>query len=159
MGSDNPRILGIDPGLTGGLALWKFHKIERAWNMPTYAVTKGRKTRKHLDLDKITIQIAFAEIDFAIIEAQQAYKGQGVSTTFTTGKNYGALLGLLHGLEIATKIVTAQAWKKALSLGKDKQLSFDLATKLFPDASHFWLRKKDDGVAEAALLAHYGASI
>jgi crossover junction endodeoxyribonuclease RuvC len=153
--------LGIDPGLSGGLALLKAGKIVSAWNMPTLTVVKNRKNRRNLDTEEVAkiMTCRPGECVTAIIEQQQAYKGQGVSTTFTTGKNYGVLLGLLDGLDIPFKIVTPQAWKKALKLGKDKQLSFDLANKLFPDAGHFWKRKKDDGVAEAALLAHYGASL
>jgi crossover junction endodeoxyribonuclease RuvC len=151
-------IVGIDPGLTGGFAVWMDGKIVDAWNTPTFAVVKNHKKRNHLDCAKIIMDLQNIHEPHVIIEQQQAYKGQGVSTTFTTGKNYGILLGLLDGLDIPYTIVTPQAWKKALKLGKDKQLSFDLGNELFPDACHHWLRKKDDGVVEAALLAHYGAT-
>ena len=150
------NILGIDPGLSGGFAWLYDGKIAKAWNMPVFAVVNGRKKRNHLDTEAIMEIMGKDKFDFAVIERQQAYEGQGVSTTFTTGKNFGILLGLLDGLGITIKNVTPQAWKKALKLSTDKQLSFDLATKLFPGAAHFWTRKKDDGVAEAALLAHYG---
>lgn len=152
-------ILGIDPGLSGGFAWYIDGEIIDAWNMPVYMVSQGRKKRNHLDTCRIKEIMQADAYDFVVIERQQAYKGQGVSTTFTTGKNFGILLGLLDGLKIPIKNVTPQAWKKALKLGKDKQLSFDLGNKLFPDATHFWTRKKDDGVVEAALLAHYGATM
>jgi hypothetical protein len=130
-----------------------------AWNTPTFTVVRNRKNRRELDCDKIISSLDFIKnLDFAVIEQQQAYKGQGVSTTFTTGKNYGILLGILEALPVNIQIVSPIRWKKALKLGKDKQLSFDLGTELFPDATHFWKRKKDDGVVEAALLAHYGAT-
>ena len=156
-------ILGIDPGLSGGFAVWKDGKIVDAWNTPTFTVVRNRKNRRELDCDQIGKIIAIASMSrpspIAVIEQQQAYRGQGVSTTFTTGKNYGILIGLLEGLDIPFEVVSPIRWKKALKLGKDKQLSFDLGNKLFPDATHFWTRKKDDGVVEAALLAHYGATM
>ena len=32
-----------------------------------------------------------------------------------------------------------------------------IATRLYPNSTHLWKRKSDDGVAEAALIAMYGS--
>ena len=159
-------ILGIDPGLSGGFALTRWdgsgkREIVEAWNTPTFTVLRNKKNRRELDMpiirEILECYLPFnAIVDFAVIESQQAMPGQGVSTTFTTGKNYGILIGILNTLNIPTRIVAPQTWKRALGITKDKETSFTLARKLFPDAGDYWLRKKDDGVAEAALIAHYG---
>jgi hypothetical protein len=39
----------------------------------------------------------------------------------------------------------------------DKDVSRQRASALLPRHSGLWLRKKDDGRAEAALIAYYGA--
>lgn len=153
-------ILGIDPGLSGGFALLWYGEHERtimdAWNTPTFTVLRNKKNRRELDIPKIKAIFSDARIGSAVIESQQAMPKQGVSTTFTTGKNYGILIGVLATLAIPYHIVAPQTWKRALGITKDKETSFALARKLFPHDGDFWKRKKDDGVAEAALLAHYG---
>jgi hypothetical protein len=45
-----------------------------------------------------------------------------------------------------------------MRLSTDKNASRALASQFFPDCSDQWKRVKDDGRAEAALIAHYGWS-
>lgn len=54
---------------------------------------------------------------------------------------------------------TPRVWKEKMGLSKDKDASLRLATRVFGEqaALRFWPRKKDEGVAEAALLALYWA--
>jgi crossover junction endodeoxyribonuclease RuvC len=49
-------------------------------------------------------------------------------------------------------------WKRALGVKGDKDVSRQRASALLPRHSGLWLRKKDDGRAEAALIAYYGAA-
>ena len=52
--------------------------------------------------------------------------------------------------------MTPQRWKKALSLGQGKDAARARASQLLPAHAHYWQRVKDDGRAEAALIAVYG---
>ena len=73
---------------------------------------------------------------------------------FTVGLGYGAWLGVLATLRLPYTAVRPVVWKKAFSLGKDKEASRLRAMQLYPGAD---LRlKKHHGRAEALLLAHYG---
>ena len=59
------------------------------------------------------------------------------------------------------RLVTPQTWKKVYGLkgGKEnKDMSRQKASQLFPTYANLWARKKDDGRAEAVLLAHYGST-
>jgi crossover junction endodeoxyribonuclease RuvC len=56
-------------------------------------------------------------------------------------------------------LVKPQKWKKHFSLDKDKDKSRALANRRFPDNHQDFARKKDDGRAEAALIALYGAEV
>jgi Holliday junction resolvasome RuvABC endonuclease subunit len=88
-----------------------------------------------------------------IIEAVHSMPGQGVSSSFKFGMAYGAAISIVERFNCTWHMVTPQRWKKALQLDSDKQKSLDLARQLWPNAP--LLRKKDNGRAEALLLAEY----
>jgi hypothetical protein len=57
---------------------------------------------------------------------------------------------------VPTFEVDPSAWKKTMRLSTDKNASRALASQYFPDCADQWARVKDDGRAEAALIALYG---
>jgi len=63
--------------------------------------------------------------------------------------------GVVAACGIPTTLVSPQKWKRELELSKDKNQSLEMARMLWPDSDKF-KRKKDDGRAEAALIAMYG---
>ena len=73
---------------------------------------------------------------------------------FTIGYGYGLWVGILASMQLPYTAVRPAVWKKAFSLGKDKEASgfgpcsFTLGQRL--------RLKKHHGRAEALLLAHYG---
>jgi hypothetical protein len=82
---------------------------------------------------------------------------QGVSSTFKFGASYGAVLGVLAALKIRTVLVSPTTWKRHFALDSDKEKSRALALRTFAQTPEHCARKKDDGRAEAALLALFGA--
>jgi crossover junction endodeoxyribonuclease RuvC len=58
---------------------------------------------------------------------------------------------------VPTEYVSPQKWKRHFGLTSDKDESRRAASRLLPKSAHLWARVKDDGRAEAALLAIYGA--
>jgi crossover junction endodeoxyribonuclease RuvC len=59
-------------------------------------------------------------------------------------------------------LVVPQVWKKAYGIPggrENKDMARQKASMLFPKYAHLWARKKDDGRAEAVLLAHYGLKL
>ena len=67
------------------------------------------------------------------------------------------ILGVLAGNGVATELVRPAVWKKAARIGKDKGSARKAAQERFPDAADLFARVKDDGRAEAALLARWRA--
>jgi crossover junction endodeoxyribonuclease RuvC len=51
--------------------------------------------------------------------------------------------------------VRPQVWTKALGVGSDKGAHREAACRLFPTDAEQFARVKDDGRADAALLAHW----
>jgi len=79
-----------------------------------------------------------------------------VSSMFRFGQGYGAIQMALAGHKIPTRLVTPAKWKSHFGLSRDKGVSRGLAMQRFPEQSQMFSRVKDDGRAEAALIALYG---
>ena len=65
----------------------------------------------------------------------------------------GVVKGVLSTLEIPYTLVTPAKWKQHFNLGRDKDASRATATRLFPKMSQKFEQKKNDGRAEATLIA------
>lgn len=150
-------ILGIDPGYSGALAFLRpaTHELV-VFDMP---LTKGKSGKDEVDLRKLNEIIepdrAFSRF-VAVIEQVHAMPNQGISSAFRFGEGYGALLmGITaHGYEVH-KVIPAN-WKKAFGLSQDKGVSRGFASQQFPNEAKSFARVKDDGRAEASLIALYG---
>ena len=88
-----------------------------------------------------------------VVEAVHAMPKQGVSSTFKFGMAYGAAISLAQRFNVHVNGVAPRIWKKALKLDSDKDTSLLLARELWPNAP--LARKKDNGRAEALLLAYW----
>lgn len=162
--SDRSLILGVDPGYRGALALYDFESknLIEVMDMPikSYMLTSGR-TRKEVKKEELSFWLDMNRdlIKFAIIEEVGAAPGNGGVSLF----NFGFSTGLLHGLIAANHIqiitVKPTVWKSNLGLTSNKMLSCQKAQVTFPSHKNLFLRSKDDGRAEAALLAKYGERI
>lgn len=151
-------IVGIDPGKTGAMAILfddgtaTFHDVPRiklkGKDKPSWGLW-ARSWRMALD---------FALPDMIVIEDVSARPGQGVTSMFT----FGRTLGFVHGLVASTTscpihFVTPSVWKARLGLlNSSKGASREKCANLYPSTAVQLSRVKDDGRAEAALLAHYG---
>ena len=148
------HIMGIDPGLSGGVAVLRSMPIGVEWidgkRMPTHVV--GSKTHvKARDLQQF---IQHWNPDVIVIEQVNAMPKQGVSSTFTFGMAYGAVCALADAYAVPVEFVTPRRWKDKLGLSNDKRASLDAASRFWPDAVD-WSVKANDGIAEAALIAKW----
>lgn len=147
-------ICGIDPGFTGALAFISKNKIESIKDMPLVKV--GRK--KQVCAKSVAALLLQFSPQIAVIENVHSMPAQGVASTFTFGYNAGILLGVCEALGIHTVMVAPQVWKGALALSVNKRDSILLAKKKWPRYEHYFMRQKDNGRAEAALIASLALS-
>lgn len=92
------------------------------------------------------------------IERVNAMPGQGVTSMFNFGLNYGWLLGQLDAYDIPYETVLPKKWKAEFGLTGDKTNSIEVCKRLFPKVSLLRTercKKDDDGKAEALLMAEY----
>ena len=92
--------IGIDPGLSGGIAIMKPEGIVIVV-IPTNTIQKAGKNKRIIDHDglKKIFEVFKTETCYATIEKQQAMSKQGVKqgvgAMVTLGIGYGALLQVL----------------------------------------------------------------
>lgn len=148
-------VLGIDPGLNGGLAFLNEEGITLV-PMPTIA-------GKDYDIQAIKRYLVEFKPVLTVLEQQISMPGQGLSSTLQTGKGYGILLGLLAGMEMPHQVISAKTWQGKLFTGVAAKLdtkakSEIIAKRIFPSAD---FRRSDrarvaaDGLTDAACIAEY----
>jgi crossover junction endodeoxyribonuclease RuvC len=152
------RILGIDPGATGAFALYDT-SLEALWvdDMPSARVLVGKAKRLQLNEVALAQAIASGEPDVAWIERVHALPKQGVTSSFSFGLAYGIVRGILASTGVPYFLITPQEWKRSFRLGPDKSEARLVASRMFPANVASFARAKDDGRAEAALLALFGS--
>ena len=152
------RFLGVDPGLEGALALWDTTTDTLiVQDMPIVTYQMGRSRRRELNECVLAGFVREMRPDYAWVEKVHSMPKQGVASSFNFGVGFGVVRGVLGALDVRVAFVTAQEWKRFFRLGADKQQSRLAAARLFPDHSKLFARQRDDGRAEASLLARFGA--
>jgi Crossover junction endodeoxyribonuclease RuvC len=150
------RVLGVDPGVRGGLAIVNDGEICTlidGIDIPTV----GGAAKERVDVLAIRNWIKRHAPQFAFIERAQALPKQGSSSGFKYGRATGSIEAAIILSEIPLEIVEPTVWKRYWRLpGKDKERARQKALELFPAAHGALARKKDHGRAEAGLLALYG---
>ena len=145
--------IGIDPGLTGAIAIYSDGEIE-LHDMPVSAKTAG----KGQQLNLAALHDLLRGIDGEVwMEQVGPMPGQGVTSMFGFGRSVGQIEGVIAALGLPVQYVTPQKWKRPLGLiGRDKDAARTLAIQRFPAVASMLARKKDCGRADALLIAYHG---
>lgn len=150
------RIIGCDPGMSGGFAVLEDGALVEIFPTPTMELHNGRRA---LDASAVMIWLQRHDDCRTLwLEKAQAMPRDGAVGAFAYGKGVGILTGLVLGLSIPLAEITPQDWRRVMGLpnGAGKDASRAMAQKLWPTMAHLFARKKDDGLAEAALIAEAG---
>ena len=158
--------IGIDPGLSGGIAIMKPEGIETAI-MPTTTIKKANKDKRVIDHDglKKIFEVFKSEPCYAMIEEQQSMskggKPQGVISMVTLGLGFGALLQVLTDFNIDFERVNPQDWQKEFGIanGDTKAQALEVCQSLFPKLNLLGTEKSrvaHKGVVDAVLIMQYG---
>jgi crossover junction endodeoxyribonuclease RuvC len=140
--------VGIDPGKSGAMALISSEGEGMVMDYP------GDVTLAADFLQGWKIEY---DIRLVALEAVHALPKQGVKSTFSLGRYFGAWEGILAAFGIPHVLVSPREWQKGVVKPSDgpnpKARSLTVARRLFPgvDLSH----KKDHGKADALLLAYW----
>lgn len=152
--------LGVDPGKTGAIAFLDPVSMDLlVHDMPLSKTTTGKEEIDLRALAFLLSPISGFDRLIGVIERVSSRPNDSGPGAFTFGQGYGALrMGVIgHGYE--DHYVTPAVWKKHFKLNQDKGVSRSYAQTRFPRFANLFTRVKDDGRAEAALIALYGAEL
>ena len=151
------RIIGIDPGLSGGIAILDDLKIFDVFDMPI--MSEGKKNKNQLNsaqLVNIIKKNIVSGNTFVIVEQVSAMPGQGVTSMFNFGQTFGSIKGICAALNLPIFYVRPAKWKKHFELiNSSKDASRTKVIEMYPSISGRLSKKKDVNKADAILIARY----
>lgn len=164
--------IGIDPGMSGCLAVLGPGDRVRFVSTPTLPTGKGNRRRYDVPGLVELVRRASEGAAFLAIERQQSFPGQGVASSFSTGYGYGLWLAAITAARVPFETVAPATWKAALKIKAlpggggsaasrkkaAKALAIETAQRLYPNANLLPTersRTPSADLAEALLLAHY----
>ena len=150
-------ILGIDPGINGGLCIIKNKEVIDKQVMFTVG-----KDRKEYDIHAIVDYVKNWNVDLTILEKAQPHFRDGCKQGFKTGFGFGMLQTILITLKIPFKLVASKDWQRVLFKGLNcddtKTASVLYCKRLFPHID--WTptersKKAHDGMTDACCIGMY----
>ena len=152
------KIIGIDPGLSGAIAIMQEKKVIHLVDMPI--MSEGKKNKRQLNSAQL-VKIIKENIEnndeiAVIVENVSAMPGQGVTSMFNFGQTFGAIKGVCAALELPIFFVRPSKWKKHFDLiNSSKDASRTKAIEMYPALSNQLAKKKDVNKSDAILIARF----
>ena len=139
------RIIGIDPGLSGAIAILEDSKIKELFDMPV--MPDGKKNKRQLNsaflVKLLKENIESLENTVMVVEQVNAMPGQGVTSMFNFGQTFGAIKGICAALGLPIFLVRPAKWKKHFELiNSTKDASRTKAIEMYPFFSEQLSKKK-----------------
>lgn len=157
------KVVGIDPGVSGAVAVVTGVDKAAVYDVPVVKGRRGGEGHSYYDLQGMLELLAecAAGATVCVVECCQPRPGISRVATFSLAYSYGCWLMACTALELPLESVRPQVWKRYMLPGgvgasASKELARIRAAELFPSLRHMLTKKKDDGRADALLLAEYG---
>ena len=152
------KIIGVDPGLSGAIAILENNKVLSLFDMPV--MPEGKKNKRQLNSAQLVKllkdNISKNEEISVVIEQVNAMPGQGVTSMFNFGQTFGAIKGICAALGLPVFFVRPSKWKKHFELiNSSKDSSRTKAIEMYPKLSNQLSKKKDVNKSDAILIARF----
>ena len=152
------KIIGIDPGLSGAVAVMQDKKVINIYDMPVMA--EGKKNKRQLNSSQlvniIKENIHEDEETIVVVEQVNAMPGQGVTSMFNFGQTFGAIKGVCAALKLPIFFVRPSKWKKYFELiNSSKDASRTKVIEMYPTLSGQLAKKRDVNKSDAILIAKF----
>ena len=151
-------IFGIDPGLSGAVAVLEENEVIDIIDIPV--MSEGKKNKRQLNSAHLSQYIEKNTLDasktIVVVEQVNAMPGQGVTSMFNFGQTFGAIKGISAALKLPIFFVRPSKWKKHFELLKSsKDASRTKAIEMYPSLADKLSRKKDVNKSDAILIARF----
>ena len=164
------KIIGIDPGFSGAIAVIEDGKTLYTFDMPTVEIMVGKKQRQAYDVTALaTLLLTLNNCDMAFVEkvapVQAKFGSSSGSSNFHLGYCLGMLQTALECTPIRYELIKPKEWQKHFGIVRPeddkkwntKGAAYQVAKGLFPDAELTTTRGRVlDGRSDALLIAEYG---
>ena len=152
------KIIGIDPGLSGAIAILENNKVLNIFEIPV--MSEGKKNKRQLNSAQLVKllrdNITKNEEVSVVVEQVNAMPGQGVTSMFNFGQTFGAIKGVCAALGLPIHFVRPSKWKKHFELiNSSKDSSRTKAIEMYPALSNDLSSKKDVNKSDAILIARF----
>ena len=156
------KIIGIDPGLSGAIAVLENNKVLNIFDIPV--MSEGKKNKRQLNsalmVNLLKENINKEEEVAVVVEQVNAMPGQGVTSMFNFGQTFGAIKGICAALELPIFFVRPSKWKKHFELiNSSKDASRTKAIEMYPNLSSQLSKKKDVNKSDAILIARFYSEV
>ena len=146
------KIIGIDPGLSGAIAILENNQVINIFEIPV--MSEGKKNKRQLNsallVSLLKENINNSEEVAVVVEQVNAMPGQGVTSMFNFGQTFGAIKGICAALDLPIFFVRPSKWKKHFELiNSSKDSSRTKAIEMYPKLSNQLAKKKDENKSEA----------
>lgn len=152
------KVMGIDPGITGAIALLEDGYLIEVVDMPV--LEDGAKGRRTVNAPLLASIVYRMQPDVAFVEFVGPRPGEGAVGAFTFGRCRGCIEGVLAGCGVSQTLITPPVWKRAVGIAPGKEGAKDAARseaiRRWPGLAAQFARKCDHGRAEAAFCAVAG---
>jgi crossover junction endodeoxyribonuclease RuvC len=155
------KILGVDPGKSGGLSIIdEAMNLIECYHMP---LKKGADGKDHVCPISVHEILSKHQIELAVIEKVGARPRQGVTSMFNFGDAYGIVRAISEINSVQTIYVTPQKWRGFQSLsGLSKEQIAEVAFNIFGEEKIYGrknnkgTRSVKDGISDSLMIAKYG---
>ena len=154
--SPGALVIGIDPGNSGGLVLLSaaaaFSTSPTCLASPTAQRDVRPSTRLYWQHHPSLVARQ------RVLRICRRRPTDAKVAAFAFGRCRGAIEGTLAALGVPVTMLTVPTWRRAVGLppGATKEMSRGEAIRRFPDHAAMFARVRDDGSAEASLIAIAG---
>ena len=152
------KIIGIDPGLSGAIAILENNKVEKIFDIPV--MPEGKKNKRQLNSAQLVKllkdNVSNKEEVAIVVEHVTAMPGQGVTSMSNFGQTFGAIKGICAAMGLPIFFVRPAKWKKHFDLiNSSKDSSRTKAIEMYPSLSDQLSKKKDVNKSDAILIARF----
>ena len=167
--------VGVDCGAHGAIGLLdETAALLMCWDMPFDTVEVGNSFRHRVSpvkLADLLRPLMSGGVQVRMMCEQPTYRpmygrnratgqaeriGMNPATMGILGESVGIVKGVAAALGMSYTGVYPGKWKRVVGVRGDKDDAIKRACEVWPQSSGYFARKKDDGRAEACLIAWYG---
>ena len=152
------RVVGIDPGVDGAIALVQDKKPPEVWDLEAASIGTVRQLVPQMIVDMLA---AWGEVDLVVVEDNRALGSNGSLANWSMGVSMGIVFGVCAAMNRPILRVKPKEWQAELGLSQVKHVDRknahrQRAREMWPSLDDSLKLVKHHDRADALMIAEYG---